>query len=152
MPLETQPRALRTREFCFGILFALAYLVIPVAFGELYPFTIAPMFRDAPQAYCEYDVLSADGVSLPLREFALHRNYDGNPVGFGAGVRPQFSLDQFGVVPSEQELRAHVSQVLASRHPDLRFVDVVQTVIGPVDAATVGVTQRNKIRVYQHAR
>lgn len=147
----TAPRPLRTSEIFCATVFALCNLTLPIVFGELYPFTIVPMFRDHPQLYCQYRVIGGDGAELPLHGFALHRNYDGNPVGFGTGIKPQYSLDEFGSAPDEQELRSHVSRILNSRYPDMRFVDVVQTVIGPTDSRTVGVIRETRIRVYQDA-
>ena len=46
------------------LLFGLASIVVPVVYGELYPFTIAPMFRDSPKLYCIYQVLSPDGETV----------------------------------------------------------------------------------------
>lgn len=145
-------RPLRASEIVWVIVFALCNLALPLVFGELYPFTIAPMFRDRPQLYCQYRVVSDDGTELSLRDFELHRNYDGNPVGFGAGIKPHPSLDQFGTAPDEEVLRSHVSQILNSKYSDLRFVDVVQTVIGPTDSGTVDVIREVKVRVYQNVQ
>lgn len=145
-------RPLRASEIFCVIVFALCNLALPLVFGELYPFTIAPMFRDRPQLYCQYRVIGDNGAELSLRDFELHRNYDGNPVGFGAGIKPPPSLDQFGTAPDEEDLRSHVGQILNSRYPDMRFVDVVQTVIGPTDSGTVDVIREIKIRVYQNVQ
>ena len=65
-----------------------------LVFGDLFPFTSAPMFRDKPLLYCEYKVTGPTGGDMPLSGFELQRNYDGNPVGMGAGVRPAPSLDR----------------------------------------------------------
>ena len=50
--------------------------------GELFPFTSAPMFRDrlaTRRSSCRAD------ERFPSKSLRLHWNYDGNPVGFGAG-------------------------------------------------------------------
>ena len=70
-----------------GLLLA-ANVVVPLLFGDVYPFTSAPMFRDCPGQCANYRVLAADGRELPAEEWLLSRVYDGNPVGYGVGVRP----------------------------------------------------------------
>jgi hypothetical protein len=130
-----------------AVSFAACNLVLSMVFGDLYPFTITPMFCDNPRLYCDYQVLDPQGVQLPLRDFQLQRNYDGNPIGLGAGVRPSPSLDEFGTAPEEAALCAHVARILAARFPELRYVDVVQTVIGPVDEKRVGVVKETRFRV-----
>jgi hypothetical protein len=105
------------------------------------------MFCDSPRLYCQYQVLDPQGEQLPLDDFHLQRNYDGNPVGLGGGVRPPPSLDQFGTAPDEGAVRAHVADILNSRFPELRYVDVVQTVIGPVDLKKIGVIREARFRV-----
>ena len=131
-----------------AVAFAACTLVLPIVFGELYPFTIAPMFRDSPRLYCRYMVLDPQGVQLPLHDFELQRNYDGNPVGLGAGVRPPPSVDEFGTAPDEATLRAHVARILRGRFPELSHVDVEQAVIGPVDRQTIGVIREARFRVH----
>ena len=127
-------------------LFVLANLILPPLFGDLYPFSSSPMFRDRPAAYCTYMVFGPDGVELPPADFGLHRNYDGNPDCVGVGRRPAPSLDRFGLVTGEAEVRAHVAKVLAGR-PELAFVEVVQEVVGPVDSERVGVVTVHRWRV-----
>src|SRR5262245_37268586 len=102
------PRPVSRVELACVALFAACNVIIPLSAGELYPFTVAPMFRDSPKAYCEYEVIGPDGAPLPLTDFQLQRNYDGNPVGFGAGVHPPPTFDEFGSAPSLSALRAHV--------------------------------------------
>jgi hypothetical protein len=130
-----------------AVSFACCNLVLSIAFGDLYPFTITPMFCDHPRLYCVYQVLDPQGVRLPLRDLHLQRNYDGNPTGLGAGVRLPPSFDEFGTAPAEADLRAHVARVIAERFPELPYVDVVQTVIGPVDEKRVGVIKETRMRV-----
>ena len=130
-----------------AVSFAVCNLLLSIVFEDLYPFTIAPMFRDNPQLYCDYQVLDPQGTQLSLRDFQLQRNYDGNPLGLGAGVRPPHSLDTFGSVPDEAMLIAHVSRILPASFPELRYVDVVQTVTGPVDENRVGIVKETRYRV-----
>lgn len=127
--------------------FAVCNIVLSIVYRDLYPFTITPMFCDNPRLYCDYQVFDPQGAPLPLDDFQLQRNYDGNPLGLGAGVQPTHSLDKFGTVPDESALIAHVAHVLAARFPEHRYVDVVQTLIGPVDENRVGVIKEIHVRV-----
>ena len=147
-----QPRPVCWAEVISAAIIAAAAVILPLVFGELYPFSIAPMFRDRPQLYCAYVVLGPDGKLLPLERFQLQRNYDGNPVGFGAGRRPFPTLDQFGTEPSEEELRMHVFRRLTKEYPELPFVDVLQVVVGATDSQTVGIIRQSRMRVEQHVR
>ena len=131
----------------FVVAFIASLVIIPLMFGELFPFSSAPMFRDRPKVYCVYEVTDPTGVALPLAAFALQRNYDGNPVGLGAGVPPPASLDVFGDAPSMERVQAHVRARLTDHPPALAYVDVTQTVIGAVDDAAVGVIRRQTARV-----
>lgn len=131
-----------------AVVFAGCTLMLPIVCEELYPFTIAPMFRDSPRLYCRYRVLDPQGVEFALRDFELQRNYDGNPVGLGAGVLPPPTLDEFGAALDEATLRAHVSRILRGRFPGISYVDVEQTVIGPVDRHSIGVVSEARFRVH----
>lgn len=135
-------------ELASAMAFAACTVVLPVVVGDCYPFTTAPMFRDSPRLYCRYEVLDPQGVPLLLGDFELQRNYDGNPVGLGAGIRPPPTLDEFGTAPDEAALRAHVARLLGERFAGLPHVDVVQTVIGPVDARHVGTIRQSRVRVH----
>src|SRR3954469_6337007 len=76
-----------------------ANVVVPLLWGDVYPFTSAPMFRDSPRQFCNYHVYAADGTELPATDWLVQRVYDGNPVGYGVGVRPPAVLEQeFGVI------------------------------------------------------
>lgn len=136
-------------ELFFIIAFMATNIAIPLYFSELYPFTIAPMFRDRPECYCNYRVLSPTERDLPLEEFQLQRVYDGNPVGIGGGIKPPPTLNRFGSVPDAATIRRHVQMILARSPNDYPFVDVVQEVIGPTDKS-VEVTQLTRIRVHRH--
>src|SRR5687768_4162178 len=73
--------------FCAA--FVAANIAIPLTLGDVYPFTVAPMFCDAPQAYCNYRVYDPDGKLLADNStrridppggpdpFCLRRYYDG---------------------------------------------------------------------------
>jgi hypothetical protein len=126
-----------------------ANVVVPIGFGDLYPFTSAPMFRDRPRQYCVYRVFGADGGELPAEAWLLQRVYDGNPVGYGVGVRPPAVLErEFGIVHDEAEVRRHVArQFEQPQHRSRDIVEVVQEVIGPVDSQHVGVVHVNRWRV-----
>lgn len=144
--LPPPSRLALTSAFAFGV----CNLLLSIAFGDLYPFTITPMFRDSPRLYAKYQILDPKGVQLPLRDFELQRNYDGNPLGLGAGVRTPPSLDEFGTAPDTTVVKAHISSILRKRFSRLEYVDVVQTVIGPLDAQRVGVTREARFRVHSN--
>jgi hypothetical protein len=130
-------------------LFLVANIIIPLVWGDVYPFTSAPMFRDAPEQCCNYRVFAPDGRELEAADWLVERVYDGNPVGYGVGVRPPPVLEQrFGVVQDETTVRLHVERQLA-RTVSLRysFVDVVQETIGPIDSQRVGIVQSRKWRI-----
>ncbi len=135
----------RRRELAAVVAFCAANVLVPLCLVELYPFSRAPMFCDAPQRYCDYQVTAPDGSALNVKDFALQRNYWGNPL-VGMGVRPPETLDRFGEVPSRDEVTAHVRERLA-RFPGLEYVEVVQEVVGPVDERHVGVVRREAWRV-----
>ena len=89
----------------------IANIVVPLVGGDIYPFTSAPMFRDSPSQCCNYRVLAADGPELKLENWLLQRVYDGNPVGYGVGLRPPAILEtEFGVVHDEVAVRQHVER------------------------------------------
>jgi hypothetical protein len=79
----------------------------------------------------------------------VQRVYDGNPVGYGVGVRPPAVLEQqFGVEHREAEVRQHFQrQLKESRHANQAAVEVIQEIIGPVDARHVGIIKTNRWRV-----
>lgn len=126
-----------------------ANVIVPLVWGDVYPFTSAPMFRDSPRQFCNYRVYSPAGEELPLTNWNLQRVYDGNPVGYGVGVRPPPVLEQeFGVVHDEAAVRKHVErQFKQSGNSNYEFVDVVQDVIGAIDGGGVGVIQTNRWRI-----
>src|SRR5262245_45102522 len=94
--------------------FLLVNLLVPLLIVDLYPFSRAPMFADAPRLYCDYHVYDPEGSELhlagpdgkarvlvdgkPVPALGLHRNYWGNPIGAGVGFIPPQTVDQFGKV------------------------------------------------------
>ena len=89
-------------------LFLAIHIVVPLVWGDIYPFTSAPMFRDMPEQYCNYRIFAPDGTELPPEAWLVQRVYDGNPVGYGVGVSPPAVIEQkFGVVHEEREVREH---------------------------------------------
>ena len=89
-------------------LFLSAHVVVPLVWGDIYPFTSAPMFRDKPQQYCNYRIFAPDGTELRQEDWLVQRVYDGNPVGYGVGITPPAVIEQkFGVVHEEREVREH---------------------------------------------
>ncbi len=138
--------AIRRVELCAFAVFCAVNLIVPLVITDLFPFSRAPMFADAPRRYCAFKVLAPDGSELRLSDFALQRNYWGNPLGVGCGFRPPESLEQFGAVPTDAEVKRHVEEQLA-RFPDLQFVDVIREVTGPIDAYRVGQLEWKRWRV-----
>lgn len=131
-------------------LFLLAHAALPVWLGDVYPFTSAPMFRDNPQQYCNYRVFAADGSELAAEDFLVQRIYDGNPLGYGVGIRPPAILERFGEVQDEPTIRRHIEQQLAlPQHRQHAYVEIEQEVIGPIDSQRVGVVKKQRWRVYR---
>jgi hypothetical protein len=129
----------------------LASIVVPLVWGDVYPFTSAPMFRDNPGQCCNYRVYAPDGTELPAEDWLCHRVYDGNPLGYGVGLRPPPVLEQeFGQVCSEQEVCEHTRRLLGrAEHLGLKYVEVVQEIIGPLpsDPERVGIVATHRYRV-----
>jgi hypothetical protein len=138
--------------------FAIANVIVPLTLGDVYPFTVAPMFRDAPQHYANHRVFSPAGEKIADNSrraldsansadpFLLRRYYDGNPVGCGVGICPPKTLDEFGVVPDEQTVRAHIAKHWPSELK-YKYVEVEQEIIGPIDAQRVGVQRTHRWRM-----
>lgn len=128
-------------------LFCLAFAVVPLVTTELYPFSRAPMFADAPMEYCDYAVFTPDGRRLTdvkdLLPFGVQRNYWGNPLGVGVGFAPPASVDEFGKIAAKKTVVAEVARRL-QRFPALKYVEVEQTVVGPTDADHVGVKRTER--------
>ena len=120
-----------------------ANILLPLLFGDVYPFTSAPMFRDSPTRFCNYRVFAPDGRELPSGDWLVQRIYDGNPVGYGVGVRPPAVLEpEFGVVHDEATVQRHIEGRFSEKGNDRHeFVIIKQEVIGPVDLQQVGVLE-----------
>ena len=121
-------------------LFLAANVVVPAIWGDVYPFTSAPMFREAPPQCCQYRVFDAAGQELPAENWLLQRVYDGNPVGYGVGLRPPEVLEQeFGVIPQEPEVRWHVERRFEdAMNRGCEQVEVERAVIGAIERGRVG--------------
>jgi hypothetical protein len=135
------------RELIAAGLFVLAFAAVPLVRPELYPFSRAPMFADAPAEYCEYSVATVDGRPLDPLDFALQRNYWGNPLGVGVGFEPPPSLDVFGTYkPLGLEADEWVGERL-DKFPDLESVVIIQKRVGAVDRLRVDVTKLDSRRI-----
>jgi hypothetical protein len=112
----------RNRNHAWELLAAATFVVVhltsPLWIGELYPFTISPMFCDSPRECCRYEVFAADGTPLDARRFNLHTVYDGNPPGLGMGIVAAPTLHGFGEVASQQQVVDHVRSVLKGAAAD----------------------------------
>jgi hypothetical protein len=142
--------ALRSRVACAAVTALLvANVLVPLVWGDVYPFTSAPMFRDSPEMCCNYQVLDADGSALPADQWLVQRIYDGNPIGYGVGIHPPPVIEQqFGVVHDDAIVRHHFERQLAERHTQLHpSLEVVQQVIGPIDGHQVGVMRTERWRI-----
>jgi len=117
-------------------LFCLAFALVPLVTTELYPFSRAPMFADAPRLYCDYAVYTPDGeriTDLPtLTKLGVQRNYWGNPLGVGVGYEPPPTVDEFGAVAAKDSVVAMVACGLG-QFPQWKYVEVVQVVVRPTD-------------------
>lgn len=92
--------------------FVVGNLLAPIVLGELYPFTVSPMFSDQPSQYCTYEIFDSAGQKLEPELFGLHLVYDGNPPGLGMGIKPTPTLHAFGEFRDESTVRQHVQQVM----------------------------------------
>lgn len=121
-------------ELVAVVAFVVVQVVAPFVVGEVYPFTISPMFSDRPECYALYRVTNGAGVELDPAVFGLHLVYDGNPPGFGVGIAAQPTLHPFGSIASEHEVTARVREVLLRRRDLPCTVDVTQTMVSGGEA------------------
>lgn len=141
-------------ELLLAGLFVLLNVGIPLLIVDLFPFSRAPMFEDAPVLYCNYLVRDPQGqlfTPAQLVDVGLQRNYWGNPLGSGVGFQPPPTVDRVGEVAPAEEVRARVETYL-SLHPALAYLDVVQQVLGPIDSRQVGVMKEQSWRIVAPAR
>jgi hypothetical protein len=126
-----------------------ANVVVPLVWGDVYPFTSSPMFRDTPTCCCNYHVYAPDGRELPAEDWLVQRIYDGNPIGYGVGICPPAVLEsEFGQVCDEKTVREHIAaQFKNPKHKIFSYVDVVQDHIGPIDSQHVGIVHTSRWRV-----
>jgi hypothetical protein len=126
-----------------------ANVVVPLVWGDVYPFTSSPMFREAPSCCCNYRVYAPDGSELPAEDWLVQRVYDGNPVGYGVGICPPPVLEQDFCSPAgEVAVRAHIARQLARpQNRGYPYVEIVQDHIGPIDSQHVGITRTNRWRI-----
>lgn len=145
------PRMNRRNQIALAAVGALlaANVVVPLVWGDVYPFTSAPMFRDAPRCCCNYRVYAPDGRELPAEDWLVQRIYDGNPIGYGVGICPPPVLEQDFCRPcDEATIRAHIARQFDNpKNRDYAYVEVVQDHIGPTDAQHVGITQTSRWQV-----
>ena len=122
-----------------GVLLA-ANIGVPVLWGDVYPFTSAPMFRDAPTECCQYTIRSLDQQGLNPADWLLHRVYDGNPVGYGVGLQAPPVLEQrYGDVHDLAAIQQHVArQFKRAANATHRTVEIQQIVIGALANGSVG--------------
>jgi hypothetical protein len=146
--METSSFRSRLALAAAGLLLA-ANVVVPLVWGDVYPFTSSPMFRDAPRCCCNYRVYAEDGRELPAADWRVQRVYDGNPIGYGVGICPPAVIEQeFGVVHAEAAVREHGRLQFAAPQNDGHLaVEVVQEVIGPVDSGRVGIVTTSRWKV-----
>jgi hypothetical protein len=145
--LETSPAG-NLGPLAAGLLLV-ANAFVPLVWGDVYPFTSAPMFRDAPEQCCNYRVFGPDGRELPAEAWLCERVYDGNPVGYGVGIRPPPVIEQqYGGVHDEAAVRAHFGPLLARpENAGLAYVEVVQEVLGAKPDGSVGVVRTERWRI-----
>lgn len=130
-------------------LLLIANIVVPMIWGDFYPFTSAPMFRDSPSSCCNYRVYDEEGRELPPENWLVHRLYDGNPLGYGVGIRPPPILEQqFGAECDQAAVLTHIQkQFSRPENHEHMAVEVVQEVIGPIDSQRVGIVRTDRWRV-----
>lgn len=138
------------KELLAAAAFVLANLLVPLFYVELYPFSRAPMFEDAPRCYCNYTVYAPDGTRLPAADFGVQRNYQAIPADKGFGFLPRPTIDRVDEVPDTARVADWVRERLTA-FPDLEFVDLVQEVVGAVDDDHVGVVATRRARVVNPA-
>lgn len=107
----------RPELFVFAA-FVIVQVVAPFLIGEVYPFTISPMFSDSPSCYCVYRVSDPAGKELDPARFGLHLVYDGNPPGFGVGICPRPTQHAFGEM-GDPVLISQKVRALMDADPDL---------------------------------
>lgn len=144
------------RRMTIGLVLAGLFLVLnvalPVCVGDFYPFTSAPMFRDAPQQYCNYKIVNERGEPMDPKATLCQRIYDGNPVGYGVGLEPPPVIEEFGCVRTEGELTAHLKKLLQRpEHAGCQALTITQEVIGSHADGSVDVVRVDEVTVSRDA-
>ena len=109
--------------------FVAVSLLAPPILGEMYPFTVSPMFRDHPDCYCTYQLFDETGQELDLKSYGLHLVYDGNPPGLGMGIEAPLTMHSFGEAPELTEVADHLRKILATQEDVPREIEIRQTVV-----------------------
>ena len=126
---KSDPNVTRRFELVAVVAFVVLNLVAPLVVGEMYPFTISPMFCDQPAQYCTYQLFDESGNELELEPFGLHLVYDGNPPGLGMGIEASPRMHKFGDVPELASVITHVEKAAAIVKPDCKTIRVCQSVV-----------------------
>jgi len=126
---NNKPTKSRRFELVAVVLFVVVNLLAPLVVGEMYPFTISPMFRDQPEQYCTYQLFDESGNEIALETFGLHLVYDGNPPGLGMGIEAVPRMHEFGDVPNLDQVEVHVRNVAKSSGTKHSQIRVSQSVV-----------------------
>lgn len=134
-----------------ALMFCFLYAMVPMLVEEMYPFTRATMFANAPKQFTQFEIIAPDGTFLQTRNFGLQLNYSGDPPivrrsATGFGIKLPSTINHIDKSVS----REHVVQQLELRlidYPELRHVDVVQTLFGAIDSSGVGEIDVQRFRV-----
>lgn len=118
--------------------FVILNLVAPFLVGEVYPYTISPLFSDEPKQFAVYEIFDSQGRPLLAEKYHLQSEYHGYPAGVGAGVLPAATLNSFGEVADETTVRKHMQKQLMENARD--EVTVHQKVYGAIDSQKAGMT------------
>lgn len=124
-----QSPARRHGEMAAVAAFVLVSVLVPAFVGELYPFTISPMFRDQPEHYCTYKLFDQFGNELNREDYGLHLVYDGNPPGLGMGIAAPETLHAFGEVADQATIIEHLRAVTSAQADSPQEIHVEQTVV-----------------------
>jgi len=118
----------RRVELIAVALFVVVNLFAPLVVGEMYPFTVSPMFRDQPKQYCTYQLFDESGNEIDVEAFGLHLVYDGNPPGLGMGIEAFPRMHEFGEVPEMTDVIDHVRSLL-DIHSQYSQIRICQSVV-----------------------
>ncbi len=127
--MPERPASSRRFEHIAVVVFVVLNLLAPLVVGEMYPFTISPMFCNQPESYCTYQLFDETGAELELEPFGLHLVYDGNPPGLGMGIEATPRMHEFGQVPGLEEVVAHVRKTASDVKPECESIRVCQSVV-----------------------